>query len=568
MFDIKLIDKRYQKSLEERRLWEDLWQEIATYVLPRKSNINIERFPGQKQTKDIFDSTAPNALELLGASVYGSMTPSSVRWFSLKMRQKQQNEVDDIREWLEEAQDMMLLAYRQSSFNLAVNEFLIDVAGFGTGAMLVEERKGPASFNGFQFTTLAPGKYSIAEGNDGSVDTLWREFKLPLRLIMKREWKLSPDMMAAKKDNKIDAEYEIIHVVLPREDFDSRKVDSENMPYASIYYDKKQKVLLNESGFREMPALVARWAKTSGETYGRGRGHIALPDIKTLNKAKELELGAWAKMVDPPLYVLDDGVVGNVDTRPGELTVVRDLNAIREQTFNPRFDLTNLKASELKDSIRKSFFSDLIILRDGPQMTATEVLQRTQEVQRLLGPTYGRFEHEFLNPFIERTFSLMFYAGALPPLPEALEQLLAEGDANIDIEYEGPLAMAQRSQDTQAIQQLIALGNALAQATGDSGALDILKVDSAMRESGHVWGARSSVLRSEEELAQFKAAKQQAAQAAAEATEKRENAKALGTMTPAIKEMNEQEQSAMPPIDPEDPENEASFDEDPDEVAA
>jgi len=549
MPDIKELHKRYSKHVEERRLWEGLWQDIANYILPRKSNITVQRFPGQKQTKSMFDSTAPNALEMLGASIYGAMTPSNVRWFVLKMRTKELNDIDPIREWLEEVQDRLLLAFRQSSFNMAVNEYLIDTAGFGTGAIIVEERVGPFNFNGFEFTLMAPGKFVIAEGNDGTVDTLGREFELPLRLIEKRGWKLSTQMLKAKAEDKPDKMFEIIHMVMPREDYDSRKVDNQNMSYASVYYSAKDKELLHESGYREKPFMVSRWAKTSGETYGRGRGHIALPDVKTLNKAKELELSAWAKMVDPPLYVLDDGVVGNVDTRPGELTVVRDLQAIREQQFNPRFDLTNLKSEELADAIRKSFFADLIVLRDGPQMTATEVLERSQEVQRLLGPTYGRFEHEFLNPFIERAFSIMLNTGALPPLPPELEQVMAEGDANIDIEYEGPLAMAQRSQDTQAVQQLVALGTAIGQAQGQPAPLDVLKIDDAMMEAAEVWGVRASVLRSDEELEALKEAKAEDAQAAARAEAQRADAQALGSAAPALKVMGENQGQEPPAVD-------------------
>ena len=562
MPDIKELHKRYAKHVEERRLWEGLWQDIGNYILPRKSNITVQRFPGQKQTKNMFDSTAPNALEMLGASIYGAMTPSSVRWFVLKMRTKELNDIDPIREWLEEVQDRLLLAFRQSSFNLAVNEYLIDVGGFGTGAIFVEEKIGPFNFNGFQFTTLAPGKFVIAEGNDGNVDTLGREFELPLRLIERRRWTLSTQMKKAKTDGKPDKMFKIVHMVMPREDYDSRKMDNENMAYASVYYAAEDKEHLHESGYREMPFMVSRWAKTSGEVYGRGRGHIALPDVKTLNKAKELELQAWAKMVDPPLYVLDDGVVGNVDTRPGELTVVRDLQAIREQQFNPRFDLTNLKSEELADSIRKSFFADLIILRDGPQMTATEVLERSQEVQRLLGPTYGRFEHEFLNPFIERAFSIMLQAGALPPIPVELEQGLAEGDANIDVEYEGPLAMAQRSQDTQAVQQLVALGAAIGQAQSQPAPLDVLKIDDAMMEAAEVWGVRASVLRSDEELEALKEAKAKQAQHEAQALAQREDAKALGSAAPALQVMGENQGQEPPAVD------EGIFDEEPEEVFA
>ena len=51
-------------------------------------------------------------------------------------------------------------------------------------------------------------------------------------------------------------------------------------------------------------------------------------------------------------------------------------------------------------------------------MTATEVQVRYELMQRLLGPTLGRFQSEFLNPLIERVFGIMFRANAFLPAPE------------------------------------------------------------------------------------------------------------------------------------------------------
>jgi hypothetical protein len=47
-------------------------------------------------------------------------------------------------------------------------------------------------------------------------------------------------------------------------------------------------------------------------------------------------------------------------------------------------------------------------------MTATEVMQRTEERMRLLGPILGRMEAELLGPIITRVFGIMLRQGAVP----------------------------------------------------------------------------------------------------------------------------------------------------------
>ncbi len=46
-------------------------------------------------------------------------------------------------------------------------------------------------------------------------------------------------------------------------------------------------------------------------------------------------------------------------------------------------------------------------MQNGPQMTATEVVQRNEEKMRLLGPVLGRLQSELLRPMIDRTFAIL-----------------------------------------------------------------------------------------------------------------------------------------------------------------
>ena len=86
--------------------------------------------------------------------------------------------------------------------------------------------------------------------------------------------------------------------------------------------------------------------------------------------------------------------------------------------------------------IRSAFFVDQLQLSGGPQMTATEVLQRSDERLRLLGPMLGRLQSELLRPLIIRSVGILGRAGRLPPAPPSLL------GATLQIDYISPVARA------------------------------------------------------------------------------------------------------------------------------
>jgi hypothetical protein len=58
------------------------------------------------------------------------------------------------------------------------------------------------------------------------------------------------------------------------------------LPVASIYLDEKEKHILDEGGFDEMPYMVSRWAKATGEIFGRSPACLR---FQILNAARDDE---------------------------------------------------------------------------------------------------------------------------------------------------------------------------------------------------------------------------------------------------------------------------------------
>lgn len=484
--------------------WAPILQDLADYILPKRKNILTRRTGGTKQTERLFDSTAPDSAVKLAAFIAGSLTNMAIRWFSLKMRINELNEDKETNIWLESCAETLFLALRQSNFNTESQEFYLDLDVFGTGALLVEEKDsdGP-EFGGFLFRTEAIGSYFIAENAEGMVNTIFRKLQYSVGEAANK-WGVENLSESSQKLllKDPDAQIDVLHAIVPRHTAPGKLKG--NKPFASYYIELDKKKMLDEGGYDEFPFLVTRWSKTSGEEYGRGPGHIALPDIMTLNKADELTLRGWGKIIDPPLKVRDDGVVGRVSTKPSSLITVRDMDALQPLEQGGKWDVNAALTQDRRASIRRMFYADQLQLPDKTIITATEVERRIELAQQILGPTMGRLEYEYLNPLISRCFKMLLRSGMLPPPPPAVIEYSKKANVEIDVEYEGPLARAQRGGELQAINRLMTMVAPLLQLNPNSQILDNLDEDALWKLGVKVTGTSKALTREDSERDQLR----------------------------------------------------------------
>ena len=188
-------------------------------------------------------------------------------------------------------------------------------------------------------------------------------------------------------------------------------------------------------------------------------------------------------------------VFADLDMEAGTLNVMRDINGVRPFESAARFDVSQLQRGELQGSIRRQFFVDQLELKESPAMTATEVQVRYEMMQRLLGPTLGRLQADFLDPCVIRTFNILWRAGELPDPPESL----MDADSQLDIEYLGPMPRAQKQDQVASYERLVQMAMAIAQANPDS--LQVVDWDQLLRDGAMLLGIPSDALVGEEQLA-------------------------------------------------------------------
>ena len=535
MASFEYIKKRCSALESDRQTWEDHWQDILDYVMPRKADVTFVRSKGEKRTEVLFDSTAITANNLLAASLQGTLTSPSLPWFHLKLRDDEINQNRDVQLWLEDSARRMYDVFNESNFNTEVHELYLDLCSVGTGAIFVEEGNNGFEKDGIHFNCLHIAEYFIQENNTGKVDTLYRKYKLTARQAIEEfgEDNIGEKIIEAAK-NKPDKQFNFIHAVEPTKDYERATGKSATkLPFHSCHVCVEDKMVVRTGGYNEFPYLVPRWAKATGEIFGRSPSYNALPDIKTLNKAVEIGLKAWAKAIDPPLLVQDDGVIGRVRMTPAGITVVRSDGAIKPLQIGSNWQITDMKENQLRTAIRQAYYSDQLQLQEGPQMTATEVQVRYELMQRLLGPTLGRFQSEFLNPLIERVFGIMFRAGALMQQPDVI------GGSKLDIEYVGPLARSQRMEEAVAIERLYQLAMNVAQV--DPNIMDNIDHDTAIRMRAKLLGVPKTVMRGIDDVEDMREAKAQQQQAIMQQQMAQQQADTALTQGQAMNQMGQPE---------------------------
>ena len=533
----QILLKRFHSLETQRQTWESHWQEVADYVVPRKADVTKNRSPGDKRSELVFDGTAIHAAELLSASLHGMLTNGSTSWFSLRYSDPDLNGDDEAMEWLQGVEDVMYQAFNRSNFQEQIHELYQDLVTFGTAVMFVDADDEQQ----VRFSTRHIKECFLSEDDKGRVDTVFRKFKMPARAAVSRfgEDKMSSKILKKASENPYE-QINLVHAVYERQERDVTKVTADNKPFASVYIEPEEKVVLSESGFDEFPYMAPRYTKSSFEIgYGRSPAMTALADIKMLNKMSEVTIRAAQKQVDPPLLVPDDGFMLPVRTIPGGLNFYRSGTRDRIEPLNigANNPLGEQQLEQRRQAIRAAFYVDQLILGQGPQMTATEVIQRTEEKMRLLGPVLGRLQAELLQPMINRVFAILARQKQFAPAPPMLR------DGSIDIEYVSPLAKAQRSGDVQGIMQMIEFLMPLMQL--DQGIVDYLDMDGLAQHIIKVTGTPAAVVRGEGEVSGIREQRAQQQQAQAEMMAAQQMAEAAGNAAPALRAVDETDLGSM-----------------------
>jgi len=521
--------KRYKAVKNKRANWDEHWRDVARYVIPNKENVfdHKTRSTGDKKRLRLYDSSASHYNELLASALHSMLTNPSVQWFELTSGDRELDKDVKVRGYLQTVVRKIHQVLNNTNFQTEIHELYLDLGSFGTGAMLIEEDEN----NVINFSSRPIYQFYIEENFQSEVDTFYIELQLNGRqLQQKYDDKLLGEDLIKKIMKSPEEKHSVVMIVMPNEEFDgSKKLDSaKGKPFKSVHIHEKSRRIVKEGGFDEFPAVFPRWMKDSMETYGRSPAMKALPEIKMVNAMMRTIIRAAQKMVDPPLMIPDDSFL-NFNTKPGGLNPYRTgtQDRVYPIEIKGQIGIGMEILRDTRDRIKESFFIDQLQLREGPQMTATEVNVRTDEHLRLLGPILGRLHFELLQPLIVRIIGIMKRNGEMPEgMPEAL------GGKTPQVYYSSQIARAQRISEGQNWNRFLQSIAGLAE--GMPEIMDNINPDGVVEYLAGVYGAPSDTMLESKEVEKLRADRQQAQEQERKAMMDQQQAETQKTQAQAI----------------------------------
>src|SRR4030042_1527481 len=90
-----------QQRLEsEDATFRSSWQDTASYIFPRESNITDVSVPGAPKTQKIYDTTAITESEMMTSGLLTNLVPAGQKFFGLATSDKEVQELDVVKSYL------------------------------------------------------------------------------------------------------------------------------------------------------------------------------------------------------------------------------------------------------------------------------------------------------------------------------------------------------------------------------------------------------------------------------------------------------------------------------------
>ena len=440
------IIKRAEVAQRKKDEFESLYRDAYEFALPQRQLYGYweGQSQGAKKMARVFDSTAINSTQRFANRLQSGIFPPQRKWCRLEpgpdipVERRQQAQAV-----LDQYNEKMFTVIKQSNFDIAIGEFLLDLA-VGTAGMLVLPGDDVAPLN---FIPVPMFLISYEEGANGQVDKVYRKMRMKAEAV-KQQWKDAefPVDVAQRIESKPTDEIELLEATV---------YDMDRGDYCYHVIDKISKEELVYRRMNSSPWVISRYSKVAGEVYGRGPLLTALPDIKTLNKTLELVLKNASLAISGVYTAADDGVLNpqTVKLVPGAIIPVARNGGPQGESLKPLarsgdFNVSQIIIQDLRANIKRTLLDESLPPDNMSARSATEVVERMKELAQNLGSAFGRLINETMVPLVSRILSVMDERGLID-LPLQVNGL------EVKVSPVAPLAMAQNMEEINNIMQFM-----------------------------------------------------------------------------------------------------------------
>tara|TARA_R100000231_G_scaffold25866_2_gene23454 strand:- start:1861 stop:3408 length:1548 start_codon:yes stop_codon:yes gene_type:complete len=451
---VRQIIKRHELAQRRKDNWRQIYEDCYEFALPQR-NLYDGYYegggsPGQNKMARVFDSTAINATQRFANRIQAGLFPPYGSWCRLEpgpdIPADREVEAQAI---LDAYSEKMFSVLRQSNFDLAMGEFLLDLS-VGTAVMLIQPGD---ELTPIRFTAVPQYLVCIEEGANGKVDNVYRRMRLKAEALT-QHWTDAElnDRLQRIVDEKPTEEVELVEATI---------YDAESGEYCYHVLWPEGEYELLKRYMKSSPWIVARYTKVAGEVYGRGPLVTAIPDIKTLNKTLELLLKNASLSIAGVYTAADDGVLNPQTIRiaPGSVIPVARNGGPQGESLRmlPRsgdFNVSQIVINDLRMNIKKIMLDDTLPPDNMSARSATEVAERMKELAQNLGSAFGRLITETMVPMVARILYVMDERGLI-------EMPLKVNGLEVKVSPVSPIAQAQNLGDIEKIMNWVQLSAGL-----------------------------------------------------------------------------------------------------------
>lgn len=488
---LKAHRRRADRAWADRDLWQKFYDDAYEFAIPyRRPSARLGK--AANTIERVFDGTAIESSFRAAGQLHADLFPPDFFKLGAGAISKislQESELDALNSELEKITTIVSAFFQTGEFDLASSEMCIDLL-VGTGSLFPIEgdARTPVRFVCIPFDELA-----IENDAFGKVSaTFWRT-KLTRRAIK-----------AAFKNGKFPQHFEELLKTKPDDEVDIYQdfvLDPDTGRWGFYVYLRDSETFVFTAEYKTQPIAVARYHRVPGEAYGRGPILLALPTIKTLNKAVELTLKAAAiQMLG--IWGYRPGGSFNPDTArlaPGEFWPMQSTGGVlgpdvsRMDAGGGKVDLGNLITQELRMQVQSMLGDDKLPADGATPRSATEIMERMKRIQKNYMGAWARIVNEVIPVIVMRVMEILARKNIKGVPSIDIDALL------IKIDVISPITQAIKASAHQRLIEFIQLVMAL---KGDPMAAQlIVKVDDALRKIGEDQIPRSLLTTKDEQAA-------------------------------------------------------------------
>ncbi|RSY83125.1 phage tail protein [Sphingomonas koreensis] len=489
--------------------------EIAGLCMPSRSRQLVESHKVKQRNASskvtLYDGHSLRSFRTLANGMLSGCSSRSRPWRKSALEDTDLMNYYPVRVWLAAYDKLIDGTLAASNFYEAMLSFYLEMGGFGTGSVLIENHE--AASPKIVCHALTFGEYGLSLGPDLRPDSLSRTFALTARQMVARfvadrfdrhalDWsRVTRRVKEAWDSGKYETAFTVKQLIEPNPAYIPGKIGAIGMSYRSLKWEaaeEDRKAFLAIEGYRSQPFCAARWETLAGDVWGSGCGKAALPDMRALQLQAKRKGQATDMLVMPPTW--GPPTIDRVGMLPGNHTTVAavdmsvGIKAVIEMPYQAlpviRDDVFDYRQAVDRASYADTF--QAITSMDGVQpRNVEELAQRHEEKMTQLGPVVDRVNNEGLQVANDRVSDVLAARGdllnSLPPAPEELQ------GEELSTDFVSIMAQAQRMLGIASTERAVSFVGNMAAAFPD--AADNIDADAIVQDYWERSGAEPSGLR-------------------------------------------------------------------------